>query len=99
MGRRSSSCLSRSKSPPVGAFGIVMQFYSGPLMHFLSGVDTHPFRFNRRSIPGAPSVTAELAIEHGGSSLEATEPVFALTGIPEPIGLPTLKMPSAIRQV
>jgi hypothetical protein len=34
--------LSRSKSPPRGGIWhpSVMQFYSGPLMHFLSGVDT-----------------------------------------------------------
>jgi hypothetical protein len=39
--------LSRSKSLPVGDIWhpSVMQFYSGPLMHFLSGVDTRGVYF------------------------------------------------------
>jgi hypothetical protein len=58
---RSSSCLSRSKSPPVGAFGIVMQFYSGPLMYFLSGVDnTRQRRSGQRE--GQPAEALKLAL-------------------------------------
>jgi hypothetical protein len=64
----------------------------------LVGSPTHPFRFWRGNVPGAPSFTTKLPVQHCGSWLKAIEAPFALARISEPIGLAAPEMPSAVRQ-
>ena len=66
---------------------------------FLICSPAHPFRLCWRRVPAAPSFTAELAVQHCGPSLKATEAILSLTGVSEPIGLAAPEMPSAIRQI
>jgi hypothetical protein len=69
----------------------------GPALEFpLESSATHPFRFLGWIEPSALTVAAKLTSQFRGSPLEPAKAIFALTGVPEPVGISAPEMPAAV---